>query len=88
MPSQTSILNLRFKAATFRISSGTSAWDAHTETAMVGDLCSIYWLKEYMARTNTAGETLDGLMISGQPQNNNKHKRSQHQNSLLCSAIA
>ena len=49
VPSQTSILNLGFKAATFRISSGTSAWDAHTETAMVGDLCNVYWLKEYMA---------------------------------------
>jgi hypothetical protein len=49
VPSQTSILNLGFKAATFRISSGTSAWDAHTETAMVGDQCNVYWLKEYMA---------------------------------------
>jgi len=49
VPSQTSILNLGFKAATFRVSSGTSAWDAHTETAMVGDLCRVYWLKEYMA---------------------------------------
>ena len=49
VPSQTSILNLGFKAATFRISSGTSAWDAHTETTMVGDLCRVYWLKEYMA---------------------------------------
>ena len=49
VPSQTSILNLGFKAATFRISSGTSAWDAHTEIAMVGDLCRVYWLKEYMA---------------------------------------
>lgn len=65
VPSQTSILNLRFKAVTFRISSGTSAWDAHTETAMVGNLCSIYWLKEYMARTNTAGETLDGREEQG-----------------------
>ena len=22
---------------------------AHTETTMVGDLCNVYWLKEYMA---------------------------------------
>lgn len=65
VPLQTSILNLGFKAATFRISSGTSAWDAHTETALVGDQCNVYWLKEYMARTNTAGETLDGLRTGG-----------------------
>jgi len=49
VPSQASILNLRFKAATFRISSGSSAWDVHTEITVVGDQSSVYWLKEYMA---------------------------------------
>jgi len=60
VPSQTSILNQRFKRAAFRISSGTSAWDAHTETALVGSLCNAYRFKEYMARTNTAGDFVDG----------------------------
>jgi len=41
VPLQTSILNLRFKAVTFRVSSGASAWDVHTETTVVGDQCDV-----------------------------------------------
>lgn len=81
VPSRASILNLGFKSATFRIPSGSSAWDAHTGTAVVGSLCTVYWLKEYMTRTDTAGETLDDRTICGTTG-------TAAQNSLACSAIA